>query len=364
MTLLIPLGLVVLLEASLHLCGVGYDTQFFLNTPSGEAFVPNDHFAWQFFSRKTGARPDYFILPARKDPSSVRIFVLGESAVMGAPAPSFGFSRILEVMLNRRYPDKKCEIYNVAMHGINSHIIRPIALECLEHQADLLIIYMGNNEASSLSNHGVPGARLFEDHVHLTFDGNHLLAQLVYPVVTRSLADRLGHISSKGQSLPSAAECDEALAFTLWDHFKVESAIVQQMSMPPFTGLLDHSRHQAAREAALQARRAVLTPQDLHQCLKGYETALQARPQDWKLRYNLGLFYQEMNQPAAAMRELEPVVQAFPQIAPFRLPLAAALAAIGQRETALSHLQEAARLEPELRGLQQMRLQLQNGSRK
>jgi len=584
---LVPLVLLVLLEAGLRLGGAGYATDFFLKSPGGDAFVPNDHFAWQFFSRKTGARPDYFTLPARKDPSSLRIFVLGESAAMGAPDPAFGFSRVLDIMLSRRYPERKCEVYNVAMRGINSHIIRPIALECLEHQADLLVLYMGNNEAiglhspeveaplwklnlpliratqslkstrlgqlfcewlvrragieepqdgsyfrrhwiaaddlrrklvrrnfqanledicraaadqgvkvvlatvavnlrdfpplgslhgpsltdtnrgqweewlragqaaleqgqtnegaaafleaarldsrhaelqyrlgdvtmslgrftnayhhfalarawdampfradaginslirltasrfadqgvrladcakdfeaSRLSDHGVPGAQLFEDHVHPTFEGNHLLAQLIYPVVTRLLGDRLGKVSSKSQPMPSAVESAEALAFTTWDRLNVQTAIVQQMSKPPFTAQVDHARRQAACEAALQARRAALTPQDLHRSLKCYETALQARPHDWKLRYNLGLFYQDMNQPAAAMRELEPVVQAFPQVAPFRLPLAAALAGIGQREAALSHLREAARLEPDLRGLQQLRLQLQNSAHK
>ena len=41
---------------------------------------------------------------------------------------------------------KKFEIINVAFTAINSHVIVPIARECAEHEGDLWIVYMGNNE--------------------------------------------------------------------------------------------------------------------------------------------------------------------------------------------------------------------------
>jgi tetratricopeptide (TPR) repeat protein len=50
------------------------------------------------------------------------------------------------MLLREKYPGRKFEILNVAFTAINSHVIVPIARECAEHEGDLWIIYMGNNE--------------------------------------------------------------------------------------------------------------------------------------------------------------------------------------------------------------------------
>jgi tetratricopeptide (TPR) repeat protein len=49
-------------------------------------------------------------------------------------------------MLGLRHPDKKFEVINAAMTGINSHVIRPLARDCADAHADAWVIYMGNNE--------------------------------------------------------------------------------------------------------------------------------------------------------------------------------------------------------------------------
>ena len=57
-----------------------------------------------------------------KPAGTIRVFVLGDSAAQGFPNPSFGFGRILEVMLRQRYPDVKFEVINVAMSAISSRL--------------------------------------------------------------------------------------------------------------------------------------------------------------------------------------------------------------------------------------------------
>jgi tetratricopeptide (TPR) repeat protein len=89
-------------------------------------------------------------MPRQKTPGTVRIFVLGESAAQGTPAPAFGFARILEVMLHQQFPERRFEVINAAMRGINSHVVLPIARDCAAREPDLFLIYMGNNEAIGL----------------------------------------------------------------------------------------------------------------------------------------------------------------------------------------------------------------------
>lgn len=136
-----PLLLLGLLEVILRISGYGYPVSFFIR--SGSGFIPNDSFGRRYHCREM---PDPFFLPEVKPVGSVRIFVLGESAAHGTPDSAFGVSRILEAMLRDQFPGKQIDVFNCAMMGINSHSMAPIARACVQQNADLLIVYAGNNE--------------------------------------------------------------------------------------------------------------------------------------------------------------------------------------------------------------------------
>src|ERR1043166_2807042 len=156
--LLGPLFFLGTLELALRLCGYGYPTSFFVKTDDGHHYTANRSFGWRFFPRETSPPPHPFLMPVQKEPGTLRVFILGESAALGTPAPPFGFGRILEVMLREQYPNRRIEVINAPMRGIDSNIILPIARECARHQPDLFIVYMGNNEAIGLYS-PEPGSR-------------------------------------------------------------------------------------------------------------------------------------------------------------------------------------------------------------
>ena len=142
---ILVLGLV---ELGLRLVGYGYATSFFLERPQeGRALlVENPKFGWRFFPPALARAPRPLALAAEKPPGTIRIFVLGESAAMGDPEPSYGFPRQLEQMLRARDPNHKFEVVNCATTAINSHVIREIARECAPRQGDFWVVYAGNNE--------------------------------------------------------------------------------------------------------------------------------------------------------------------------------------------------------------------------
>ena len=146
--LLLPVALLGVLEISLRLGGYGYDTSFFKRLKIGnqDCYVQNDDFSFRFFPPETARNPGPIRMPVHKAPGTFRIFILGESAAMGDPEPAYGAYRYLEMLLREKYPDKKFEVINVAFTAINSHVIVPIARECAQHEGDLWIVYMGNNE--------------------------------------------------------------------------------------------------------------------------------------------------------------------------------------------------------------------------
>jgi len=145
---LVPLLLLVGLELVLRLAGYGYNPNFFLPLRIGgeDYLVQNEDFSRRFFPGDVSRQPSALRMKAHKPAGTLRIFVFGESAAMGDPEPSFGPSRHLEALLRLRHPQSQFEIINVAYTAINSHVILPIARECAEHDGDLWIIYMGNNE--------------------------------------------------------------------------------------------------------------------------------------------------------------------------------------------------------------------------
>jgi hypothetical protein len=143
-----PLLLLVVLELGLRLAGCGYPTAFFLNYRQGDRpmLTDNPKFGWRFFPSEVARAPWPLFLAARKPPGTVRIFVLGESAAMGDPEPSYGFARQLGQILQARHPDQTIEIVNAAMTAINSHVIREIARDCGPREGDFWLVFAGNNE--------------------------------------------------------------------------------------------------------------------------------------------------------------------------------------------------------------------------
>jgi len=144
----VPILFFGLVELGLRLAGFGYPVSFLLKSSNhGQStFIQNDQFGWRFFGPRMARQPEATSIPREKPADTIRIFVFGESAAYGDPQPHFGLPRMLDAMLSARHPDKKFEVVNAAMTGINSHVILPLARDCAKAHADVWVIYMGNNE--------------------------------------------------------------------------------------------------------------------------------------------------------------------------------------------------------------------------
>src|SRR5437667_2976200 len=101
LALALPVFALCALEAGLRLAGYGYATPFFkkIRIQNQEFLVQNDNFSLRFFPPETARNPGPIRMRVHKPPGAYRIFILGESAVMGDPEPAFGASRYLEMLL-------------------------------------------------------------------------------------------------------------------------------------------------------------------------------------------------------------------------------------------------------------------------
>ncbi|MBW8041611.1 MAG: tetratricopeptide repeat protein [Planctomycetes bacterium] len=144
----IPALLFLFLELGLRIVGYGFPSAATLKCEVNgrKSYCDNIKFGWRFFPRNIAREFDPFNFTAEKPDDTYRIFVLGASAAKGEPDSAFCFGRFLEVILQDTYPGINFEVITTAMAAINSHVVAEIAGDCARHQADLFIVYLGNNE--------------------------------------------------------------------------------------------------------------------------------------------------------------------------------------------------------------------------
>lgn len=144
----VPLLMLGIIEIALRALGVGSSTDVTVpcTIQGRSASCYNLSFLAPFFPPGMAREPQLYAIPDEKPKNTYRIVVLGESAAMGDPDPSYAFSRYLDLMLRERFPSMKFEVINAGTVAINSHVLLPIAKGLAKLHPDLFIIYAGNNE--------------------------------------------------------------------------------------------------------------------------------------------------------------------------------------------------------------------------
>jgi tetratricopeptide (TPR) repeat protein len=567
---LAPVVFFGLLEGGLWLGGYGNPTSFYLGPNASGDYTTNLRFGWRFFPPAIARNP----IPgqiAPKPAGTIRIFVLGSSAALGMPSPSFSFGRILEAMLQERYPGVKFEVVNAAMTAVNSHVILEIARDCAAREPDLFVVYMGNNEvvgpygpgtvfeqwspslrliraniwlkstrtgqlldnaiqrvrgpsdliawrgmemfmanqvadddprltavydnfrrnltdlcavarrsgapailstvavnikdfspfaskhrsdlsaddlakwnsvyqsgvalesksqwpealakyeaaaqidghfadlafrrarcltatgrlneareyyavardldvlrfradspinaairqvaaeqepfgvhladaeqalaASALSAGGIPGDELFYEHVHLTFDGNYLLARSVLDQVEAALPQFAA--ARKTGDVLTRRQCAEALTFTLWDEAQLTQQMVEETSRPPFTNQLDHAAELAKKRDRLDRLMArALAPPAMNEARQSYEEALRKSPDDWQLHFRYGNLVLAMGNSQLAAEHLRAAIERYPLETMIYINLGDAERQSGRIDEAIANYKKAIEIEP------------------
>ena len=143
-----PAFLVLTLESGLRLFGYGYGNNLVrkCTISSRDYLCNNDSFSRPFFTEKTSGEFVPFAFAQKKQKITYRIFIFGGSAAKGEPDSAYSFGRILEIMLESKYPTTDFEIINTALTAINSHVVLKQVRECVKYEPDAFIVYMGNNE--------------------------------------------------------------------------------------------------------------------------------------------------------------------------------------------------------------------------
>lgn len=146
--ILLPLVVLVALEAGLRLAGVASDDRtVFIPLPGQEEYQAlNPDYARRYFRDFV---PGVSFTPFRiqKADSTFRVFVLGGSTTAGFPYRFFhGFPGRMEQRLRADLFGRPVEVVNLAMSAVSSYTVWDLALAALREQPDALVVYAGHNE--------------------------------------------------------------------------------------------------------------------------------------------------------------------------------------------------------------------------
>ncbi len=326
-----PLVVFGALEGALRLAGYGYPTAFFIpRTIHGQkALIENDKFGWRFFGPALARIPYPMVLPTTKQPGTVRIFVLGESAAYGDPEPDFGLPRMLATLLEDRYPGVHFEVINAAMVAINSNVILPIARECARMDGDIWVIYMGNNEVVGPYGSGtifgpqrVPSLGLIRSSLALkaTRTGELLTGLLQHVGGGGAPAEWRGMM----MFVQHQVRPDDPRMTTVYAHFAANLADILRVGTRHGVKLVVSTVASNLKDCAPFA--------SLHR-----PGLTEAQLQDWDRCYQAGVAAEEAGRPAEAVEQYRQAAQLDDSYADLQFRWARCCLALGQFEQARRH---------------------------
>jgi tetratricopeptide (TPR) repeat protein len=220
--------------------------------------------------------------------------------------------------------------------SINS-IIRRTATAFAERRVSLL-------DAESLfatnSPQGLTGNEFFYEHVHLTPEGNYLLAVTIANQIARELSLK----TARGWT--SQSECFRLLGLTDWNRYDALNTVLDRIQGAPFTNQINHTCQVQGLEEQMARYRLATKPAQVRRQAAQVAELVRSEPADEDLRWNLATLLQSSGDYQGAEEQWRRLMQLQPQspLPPYNL--AKLLEAIGRQAEALPLYQLCLRLEP------------------
>lgn len=178
---------------------------------------------------------------------------------------------------------------------------------------------------------GIPGSELFFDHVHMTFDGNYLLASACLDDVEASL----GLCASTLVAAPDKALIVQKLALTPWDTSEIAKAIDM------FKRYYTRSRSGPGGNSSRS-----LSPMEVAATKRMYQEAIAGDPGDVVFREHYARFLQAQAAWSESEKHLRLLTHLVPQWWEWQIQMAQAHVQQGRMEEAVQAYRRALRLNP------------------
>ncbi|MBL7219030.1 MAG: tetratricopeptide repeat protein [Phycisphaerae bacterium] len=192
----------------------------------------------------------------------------------------------------------------------------------------------------------IPGRELFHEHVHMTPEGNYLLAKACFERIVPLLPDSVRKDIAAADA-PSQNRCFELIALTDWDQCQMHGMISAMLQLAPFSdqlGAADRRKRRLKRRLKLQAIAAC--PAAMDKARRWYTAAIQRTPDDPQLRRKFAILLRGCGDYGAAADQWRYLLKRFPDMARWHQEFAELLRDDRKFAKAISEFREAMRIDP------------------
>ncbi len=228
-------------------------------------------------ARNPAAARDSLQVARQIDPGYANThFLLGEAFLaLGDPVTAYAsFSDALEYDALRFRTDQRL-----------NEIVRSTAAT-LETEGVLLADTQQTLRQIEPSGLGIPGRDLFYEHVHLTFQGNYLVAQAILPTLEKALPAWVKARADARHPMPTLEDCGRELMFTAANEYLNLSQMRTTVTPYPFTAQLGHDTRLNLLDEEMNRLRNLATPEVQKATVEAYQRAYRKNPRDLLLAFN------------------------------------------------------------------------------
>jgi len=194
--------------------------------------------------------------------------------------------------------------------------------------------------------HGLVGRELFYEHVHMTPEGNYLLAATLFRRIAAILPESIRGDRPRPIAPPSQAKCFELIALSDWDRYRLQHTMFKMQKRPPFTNQLDYNADRIERGRLLaQLKRRASSPAALEAARSVYMAAIERSGDDLFLRNNFANLLARCGDHQGAVERYRTILKRFPQRASWRIALGEALAELGKYDEAIGEFERVIGLD-------------------
>jgi tetratricopeptide (TPR) repeat protein len=191
---------------------------------------------------------------------------------------------------------------------------------------------------------GLPGAELFYEHVHLTFEGNYVLARAIAEQVEKLLPQT---VSASSRPWPQIANCARRLGRTDRDGQLALSEILGRLTDAPFTLQINHAEQQRRLTGLARKISPADSPGSLREARAACEAAIAGWPDDALLYEQLAELKQAETDYAGAVEAANRSLDLLPSNQECWLLLGLALAQEEKFTDAAAAFRQVFQLDPE-----------------
>lgn len=192
----------------------------------------------------------------------------------------------------------------------------------------------------------IPGKEFFYEHVHLTWEGNWLLAKTIADEIVGFLPDSVRRQEGALPEWPSSAQCARRLAWTDLEKLGCLKEMRKRMHEPPFTRQLNHAEQTGHLDAEIQRIESKASASDMKAELAAVDQALQTMPDDYHLLTRRSDLCVQTGDPDAAITAARRMTVLLPHASKIWSQLGSILIKTGKPGEAADAFQRALRINP------------------